>query len=57
MIHGDQEGWRVHSWIDSAKKILEKAMTSPGKAREEAVELLNDLGRRGYTELGQLLKK
>lgn len=57
MIRGDQEGWRIHGWLDSAKAILNDALMTPGEPSEEAVALINYLGRRGYMEFGQLLDR
>ena len=55
MVLADQEGWRVHAWLDSARSILEQAMKSGGESRKEAERLINQLGRRGHIELGNLL--
>lgn len=55
MVRGDRESWRIHGYQDSAKQILRLALTDPGEARETAEELIDYLGRRGYTEFGQLL--
>ena len=55
MVRGDREGWRVQGWLDSAKEILTQAMAEDGEAREQAVSLIDYLGRRGYTDFGQLL--
>lgn len=57
MVRGDEEGWRIHGWLDSAKQILETAMNAGGDAHRGAVELINYLGRRGHTAFGALLKK
>ncbi len=57
MVRGDKEGWRIHGWIDSAEKILEQALKTSGEAREQAENLIDHLGRRGYTDFGKLLKK
>ncbi|MCH8270111.1 MAG: hypothetical protein IH985_02735 [Planctomycetes bacterium] len=51
----DSEGWRVHGWKDAARKILETAMKDGGEARAVATATINRLGRRGFTDLGQLL--
>ncbi|MCK4626639.1 MAG: hypothetical protein KAV00_15075 [Phycisphaerae bacterium] len=56
IIRGDQEGWRIHGWLESAKAIIEQAMKIPGEAREQAETLIDYLGRRGYTDFGKLLK-
>ncbi len=55
MVRADREGWRIHGWLDSAKRILEQARRTPGEACEEALALIDFLGRRGYTEFGKLL--
>lgn len=55
MVKGDREGWRVHGWMDDARKILKMAMDAKGEARDIAERLINYLGRRGYTQLGDLL--
>jgi hypothetical protein len=56
MIKGDREGWRISMWRDTVKSILEKAMQAGGEARNTAERIINYLGRRGYTDLGYLLK-
>jgi hypothetical protein len=57
MVRGDPEGWQIDVWPDSAKAILRQAMRNPGEARERAEALINYLGRRGYTDFGQILKE
>ena len=57
IVRGDQEGWRIHGWLDSAREILRQAMGTPGEARRLAMALIDYLGRRGYTDVGQLLKE
>lgn len=57
MVRGDPEGWQIEIWPDSAKEILRQAMRSPGETRERAETLINYLGRRGYTDFGQILKE
>ncbi len=57
MARGDQEGWRIHGWLDPAKDILKQALRTPGQAKDLALSLIDYLGRRGYTDFGQLLKK
>ena len=56
MVHGDREGWRVQGWIDSARTVLEAGMKAGGDAQRNAEQLIDYLGRRGYTALGELLK-
>jgi hypothetical protein len=55
MVRSDREGWRVQMWLDSARSILEAAMNSGGDVREKAERLIDHLGRRGYTSMGDLL--
>lgn len=55
MVRGDREGWRIHGWLDSARRILELAMNAGGDARMQAVQVINYLGRRGHTGFGELL--
>lgn len=55
MISGDQEGWRLHGWLDSAKTILGLARSAGGAPRDKANLLIDYLGRRGYTDFGKLL--
>lgn len=57
LVEGDTEGWGVQSWIKSAKTILTIAMSSGGQAQELARRLIDRLGRRGYIEMGDLLKR
>lgn len=56
LVQGDKEGWRVYGWRDDAKKILDLAMKSD-VVRVAAEHLINELGRRGYVEFGELLKR
>ncbi|OGP20082.1 MAG: hypothetical protein A2X90_03970 [Deltaproteobacteria bacterium GWA2_65_63] len=56
MVRGDREGWRIHGWLESARKILEMAMKAGGDARTHAAQVINYLGRRGHTGFGDLLK-
>jgi hypothetical protein len=55
LVRGDREGWRIHGWLDSAKRILEAAMRAGGEARILAEGIVNYLGRRGHTQFGELL--
>ena len=55
MVHGDREGWRVGSWIESARTVLQTGIQAGGEPKIEAERLINYLGRRGFTELGDLL--
>ena len=55
MVEGDREGWRLHGWQEPARAILEQAMKAGGAARIEAEQVIDFLGRRGYTAFGDLL--
>ena len=55
MVRGDREGWRIQGWIDSARTVLEAGMKAGGDAQRKAEQLIDYLGRRGYTTLGELL--
>jgi hypothetical protein len=55
MIRGDSEGWRIRSWEESAKTILKMALKTTGYTYEKSVSLIDYLGRRGYTDYGELL--
>lgn len=55
MTRSDQEGWRIYGWKEAATQILQTAMSSDGEARTVAIEGINFLGRRGYTDFGNLL--
>lgn len=57
IVRGDQEGWRIHGWLDSARDILRQAIRTPGDAMRLAMALIDYLGRRGYTDFGQLLRE
>ena len=56
MVQGDREGWRIHMWLDSAAQILESAMQADSAARAQAEQIIDYLGRRGYTRFGDLLR-
>ncbi|MCJ7543644.1 MAG: hypothetical protein MUP47_03600 [Phycisphaerae bacterium] len=57
VVRWAQEGWRLHHWLDSAKVILKQAMITSGEAKEGATQLIDYLGRRGYTDFGDLLRQ
>jgi hypothetical protein len=57
MIRADKEGWRAYAWRGSAMNILGLAMRGDGAARAVARKLIDDLGRRGYQEFGDLLPR
>jgi hypothetical protein len=55
MVHGDDEGWHLRMWMDPAKGILEQAMRVGGEVRAQAERVIDHLGRRGHTAVGELL--
>jgi hypothetical protein len=57
MVKGDRDGWRMHGWQEPAKTILEQAVKSGGAARVAAEEVIDFLGRRGFTTFGALLAR
>lgn len=57
MVLGDHAGWHVHGWIDSAKAILQKGLHADAIVRAESIALVNELGRRGFVEMGALLEE
>ncbi len=55
LFRGNREGWRIHEWLEEGKPILEAALKAGGAVRVMAEQIIDYLGRRGYTELGDLL--
>ncbi len=56
IIRADREGWRIHGWQEPAMQILHAGIESGNDgSRRMAVDLINYLGRRGYTDFGKLL--
>ncbi|MBI1904002.1 MAG: hypothetical protein HYS13_23115 [Planctomycetia bacterium] len=55
LVDGDDENWRIHGWKEQAKEILTAAMKIEGEPRDEAVRVIDRLGRRGFLEFGELL--
>jgi hypothetical protein len=54
LVLGDMEGWRVSSWKSDAMKVLKVAILADGEARLVAQEVVDRLGRRGFSEFGEL---
>ena len=42
-------------WNKPAKEILAKALASDGAAKDEAERTIDNLGRMGFMEFGELL--
>jgi hypothetical protein len=56
IVEGDQEGWGILGWRESARNILQDAMNSPDRdANAAAAKLIHKLGSRGYFEFRDLL--
>jgi hypothetical protein len=56
LVHGDEQGWRIHSWWESAASILKAALAASVDIRDKAQALIDYLGRRGFLQFGELLK-
>ncbi len=56
LVEGDVENWRISSWEDEARKVLECALKAGDEANHCAYSVVNRLGRKGFTEFGTLLK-
>ena len=56
MVDGDDEGWGMLGWRDSAHRVLEAGVVSPEVGtRQAARALVHKLGGLGYFEFGKLL--
>lgn len=57
IVKGDQEGWGIYAWRNSAKSILSTALhVQDAAVVEVAKDTIHYLGSRGYYEFGDLLK-
>ena len=56
LIDGDESGWRIQSWMGDATEILRACLAQPGAVSEVARGIVNRLGRRGFTGLGEVLR-
>ncbi|MFG0243665.1 MAG: hypothetical protein ACF8R9_12835 [Phycisphaerales bacterium JB054] len=56
LINADSERWRVLGWKDDGKKVLRAAIAAGGDARSVAHQAIDQLGRRGFLEFGDLLE-
>jgi hypothetical protein len=57
LFEGDTGNWGMHDRIKAAEEILKAAMLQDSAGiREQAREVINLIGRRGYLEIGELLK-
>jgi len=58
LLEADPKGWRVLWWRDQIAGILRAALSADNpSAREAAKSLVHALGRRGYFEFRELLKR
>jgi hypothetical protein len=55
IFRNDRQEWHTHESLNSTRRVLEIAMRYGGSARVHAKQVIHYLGRRGYTELGELL--
>jgi hypothetical protein len=55
MLPAAEGSWRLWSWHEPAKTILQVAMTADEPTRKLARQVINRLGRRGLTDFGDLL--
>jgi hypothetical protein len=55
MIRADTFG-QIYQWEEAAKSILAIAVEAAGTVQDMAVQLIDELGRRGYLKFGALLK-
>ena len=57
LVDGDEENWRIYTWRRDAETILRVAMSAGEAARNDAMGVIDKLGRRGFLEFGNLLGK
>jgi hypothetical protein len=58
MVESDYESWHVYIWREHARTILAKAIQGTNmKGRQAAVDLMHQLGARGYFDFRDLLPK
>lgn len=55
MVRADREGWRVQAWIDPVRTVLTEGLARGGDARTSSEALIDYLGRKGFTSLGELV--
>lgn len=56
LVDGDDEGWRIAASQDKAQEVLRIALEAGGEAKDEAEQVIDRLGRRGFVEFGGLLE-
>ncbi|MCB7129427.1 MAG: hypothetical protein J3T61_07810, partial [Candidatus Brocadiales bacterium] len=57
IIAGDDDGWIIYNGGKHTKKILASALTAETAVRERAMSIIDQLGRRGFVDFGELLKQ
>jgi hypothetical protein len=58
MVKGDTKGWAILGWEEKAKDVIRTARKSGNSnARQEAEELVNFIGSRGFFDFGKLLNE
>jgi hypothetical protein len=56
MIKADKEGWKIYHWRDQIRNIITLVFKSTDtQARDNAEDLIHELGARGYFEFRDLL--
>jgi hypothetical protein len=55
LIVGDDENWRVYSWRSHAQRILATGIAGNANERDQAIEIVHYLGKRGFVEFRDLL--
>lgn len=57
MVEGDVEGWRIRSWREHVRTILDTARQNPDmETRQAAEDLVHRLGARGHFDFRDLLQ-
>ena len=57
MVRAAGGTWHISEWQKWAKVVLEYALGADEATRAKAKELIDYLGRRGFRDLGELLRK
>jgi hypothetical protein len=55
MLVAAEESWRLWTWREPVKKILELGMRADQPVREHTEKIIDRLGRLGFPDLGDLL--
>ena len=58
IVRADHEGWRIREWQESIMQILRLGVQCDNnETLSVTINLINYLGRRGYTAFGELLSE